>query len=108
MIYLASPYSHPSPSVREDRYGCAVLYAARLIKERGEPVFSPIAHSHPITEHDLDGTWETWREMDLAIIAICRELVVMQLDGWEQSQGIAAEVAEAQRLGIPVTYWRPL
>lgn len=104
ILYLASPYSAPHSAARRKRYEAAVFSAASIIKERGEPVFSPIAHSHPIALHALDGTWETWAEMDLAIIALCRELVVLQLPGWEQSRGIAAEVAEAERLGIPVTY----
>ena len=105
MIYLASPYSHPRAAVRSERARNAVLAAAWLIRERGEAVFSPIAHSHHIAlVGALDTTWETWAEMDLAIISVCRELVVLQLAGWEQSKGVAAEVAEAERLGIPVTY----
>ena len=106
MIYLASPYSHPAKRVRARRYEEAVWAAGSLIVRRGEAVFSPIAHSHPIAEAArLDGTFSgVWAEMDLAIIAICSEVVVLRLAGWEESKGIAAEIAEAQRLGIPVTY----
>ena len=104
MIYLASPYSSHDPDTRQWRYEQAVSNAATLIHEYREAVFSPIAHSHPIALHGVAGTWETWAEMDLALIAICRELVVLELPGWKQSRGIAAEVAEAERLGIPVTY----
>ena len=104
MIYLASPYSHINAGVRKKRYERAVSHAALLMREQGEAVFSPIAHSHPIALHGLDGTWETWAEMDLAIIALCLELVVLQLPGWDRSRGIKAEVAEAERLGILVTY----
>ena len=104
MIYLASPYSHPSPTVRQQRYEQAVEHAVMLVNKRNEAVFSPIAHSHPMALHGLSGAWEMWAEMDLAVIAICEELVVLQLRGWEHSRGIAAEIAEARRLGIPVTY----
>ena len=45
MIYLASPYSHPDPSVREQRFQNACRIAAELMRS-GRIVYSPVAHSH--------------------------------------------------------------
>lgn len=42
MIYLASPYSHPAPAVRQERYEAACAATATLTRE-GHPVFSPIS-----------------------------------------------------------------
>ena len=54
MIYLASPYTHHDPEVRLERYRAVCRAAAGLIRQ-GRVVFSPIAHSHAITEHGLPG-----------------------------------------------------
>lgn len=56
MIYLASPYSHPEPRIKEARFRAA----AQLFK-RGHLVFCPIAMSHPLAVYgNMDGSWETW------------------------------------------------
>ncbi len=105
--YLCSPYSHTDPSVTLSRYDAICRVAADFMR-RGEIVFSPIAHSHAIaTRGGLDPTHGfDWLRQDLAILARCDEVVVIMLDGWQDSMGIAAERAEAKRLGIPVTfYW---
>lgn len=49
-IYLATPYSHPDPKVREWRFENINSFAADLMK-CGHVVFSPISHSHPISQH---------------------------------------------------------
>ena len=74
------------------------------MRERGEAVFSPIAHSHPIALHGHEGDWETWAEFDRAVLGICTSLTVLMLDGWEQSRGIAAERIIAQDLALPIRY----
>lgn len=109
MIYLASPYSHPDPAQKIERYRAACTVAGRLMK-RGKNVFSPIAHSHVIEEHFEDGKIEGhtfWLKQDFAILRHCEKLVVLRLDGWQASKGVAAEVEFAGRLGIPVEYIDP-
>lgn len=105
VIYLASPYSDPDPTVRQARFEDAVAAAARFWKA-GFVVFSPIAHSHPIALHGLEGTWEQWQEFDKAILGACSELWVLQLDGWDVSRGVAAEIAFAKEWGLPIR-WEP-
>jgi hypothetical protein len=34
-------------------------------------------------------------------------LIVLMLDGWEQSRGVNAEIALARELGLPVEYVNP-
>lgn len=71
----------------------------------GHYVFSPIAHSHPLALcSDLPTHWEYWREYDEAMLGACNELWVLMLDGWKDSVGIQAEIAAAERLGLPVHY----
>ena len=58
----------------------------------GNIVFCPIAHSHPMTEFHLPVDWDYWEEFDRAYLSICDELVVLRLQGWEESKGVQAEI----------------
>lgn len=107
MIYLACPYSHPDPSVREARFRAANGAAAWLMA-RGEIVFSPISHSHPIAQQcDLPKDFEFWRRQDEAMIALCDEVAVLVIDGVADSRGVMLETSYAIALGKQVRYLTP-
>lgn len=106
MIYLASPYTHPDPAVREQRYRAACRVTASLI-EAGDIVFSPIVHSHPMADYGLPSTWGFWRRQDQAFLERCDEVVVLTLDGWGESAGVQGEIGIAHELGKPVRYLCP-
>jgi hypothetical protein len=107
LIYLATPYSHPDPDVRVARFNAVNKVAANLMSA-GWHIYSPISHTHPIAiAGELPTGWEYWQAYDEAILKECRELRVLMLPGWEQSKGVAGEVAIAQRLGIPTSYLEP-
>ncbi len=103
LCYLASPYTHPDPAVREQRFKLACRAAAHLIRS-GQSVYSPIAHSHPICDYGVASDWRQWEEHDLRCLAICDEVVVLKLEGWEHSVGVQAEIAAARALGKPVSF----
>lgn len=91
MIYLASPYSHPDKSVMFQRYQQVCRAAGALMKE-GHIIYSPIAHNHSIAEWcDMPTTWDFWETYDTQVLALCQELWILQLEGWEQSTGVKAE-----------------
>lgn len=107
-VYLASPYSHPVPDMRDYRYVQACKAAAYLMRQ-GEVVFSPIAHSHPVEKIGL-GTVEDgafWKKQDIPILRHASKLVVLTLDGWAESKGLEWEIATAESLMIPVSYLDP-
>ena len=106
LIYLASPYSHPDRQIQEQRFQAACQQAA-LMMQAGDLVFSPIAHTHPIAAFGLPGDWEFWQAYDRAMLERCDELAVLQLDGWEESIGVQAEIAIAKELNLPVRFIRP-
>ena len=102
MIYLASPYSHEDPAVKLKRYYQAKEATAHFFK-RGYPVISPIVSSHNLdVDHGCGSNWETWAEIDRALIAASDEVWVLMLDGWTESAGIEAEVTFAHGFGIPI------
>jgi len=106
--YLASPYSHPDPVVRQQRFEAVCKVAAKLMLA-GEVVFSPIAHSHSIETVGLkdvkNGAF--WKEQDIPILRHAARLVVLMLPGWQESAGIAWEIETAQYLRIPVEFIEP-
>jgi nucleoside 2-deoxyribosyltransferase len=105
MIYLASPYTHVDPAIRQQRFEAACRAAAALIC-RGQTVFSPIAHSHAICAFGVPLDWRFWERLDRRYLEACDEMVVLMLDGWRESVGVKAEIAIARELGKPVTYLR--
>lgn len=105
--YLASPYTHPDPQRRAVRFQLAAFAAKRLM-ERGDIVFCPIAHSHPIDEcFGWPQSGEFWKRQDEPFLMGCAKLVVLRLDGWEESKGLAHELAVARERGIPVEFMDP-
>ena len=106
MIYLASPYSHPEVSVREQRFHAVCRMAATLMQQ-GHVVFAPIVHGHPLVGHGLPTDWPFWERFDREHLRRCDELVVLMLDGWRESVGVAAEIRIAAELGKPVRHIDP-
>jgi len=104
LIYIASPYSHADETVKRDRFDAVCEYAGHLMK-LGHVVYSPIAHSHPIAMRSgLPTDWDYWKTFDHAMITRSTSLMVLMLPGWEESEGVKAEVQMAQALGIPIDY----
>ncbi len=107
LVYLATPYSHQDASVREERFRAVNAAAAELMRQ-GMHIFSPISHTHPIAlAGDLPLGWEYWQAYDRAILAACCKLIVLMLDGWKESKGVAGEIAIAHETGIPVQFISP-
>ena len=108
--YLASPYSHHDTAVMEERFKKVCKQAAHMIL-KGEAVFCPIAHSHPISGHmhpDLATDTPFWEEVDAPFIRSCSKLAVLMLEGWDKSHGVAHEVRIAVERRIPIEYVAPL
>lgn len=104
LVYLASPYSQAHAYIREMRFHQVCKYAAKLMAE-GVHVFSPIAHTHPIAAAGgLPTSWDFWQEYDRAILKACSRMIILKLDGWEWSKGIAGEIEIATELGLPIEF----
>ena len=103
-IYLAIPYSHQDPKVREERFELVNKMAARLIEE-GYNVLSPISHSHPISlDMDNSNKSEFWCNLSLEWLVYCDEMHVCCIDGWKESKGVKREIEFAKENNIPIIY----
>lgn len=103
MIYLASPYSHSNPLIQEQRFLEVASAAAQLIHE-GLPVYSPIAHWHTIARlSEKPISHEQFIHIDFQLIDVCSELIVLAIPGYEQSNGVQAEIEYARCKNKKVT-----
>lgn len=92
--YLACPYSHEIPAVRDLRVEQSRLAQAALL-EIGIMTYNPISHTHELVKY-LRGNpsgYDFWHKMDEQFLKSCEGILVMQLDGWERSKGILGELA---------------
>jgi len=108
VIYLASPYSHVDPAVRQWRFDAACRATAVMLRA-GMDVFSPIVHSHPVAAWGLDAMdHRFWMRVDRPYLDWCESVAVLTLPGWRESKGIAAELdiaRAADKLVFHVEPW---
>lgn len=106
MIYIASPYSHKSPSVQEERY-MEITKAIGKLQDRFNYAFiGPITQSHNTVRFmKSKGTgFTSWELRDLTYISHCDEVWVVKLPGWKKSIGVTKEIIFAEENLIPVKY----
>jgi len=107
LVYLATPYSHDDPDVRQRRFEIVNRVAAKLMRD-GVHIYSPISHTHPIAmAGDLPKGWDFWEKYDRVVLAACVKVIVLRQKGWDQSTGVAAEIAIAKEMGLPVEFIDP-
>lgn len=100
--YVGTPYSKYAAGI-EQAWTDACLACARLI-EAGVPVYSPIAHTHPIAvlgeidpyAHDI------WLPADRPLMEAAHGMILLMMPGWRESRGIWHEVEHFWRAGKPV------
>ena len=106
LIYLGGPYSHPEQVVQNKRYTLYRKIAGIILDKHDSFVFAPITHSHPIVTHKAFNkalhTYEVWMPLDLAILEICDELWIAEINGWEESKGTKLEIEYARAKGLPI------
>ncbi len=109
IVYLGCPYTDRNREVREERFYRATVAAAHLI-EQGLIVYSPITMTHPIdevlAEDDAHGTLgsDYWVRFDEAFMEFCSRMIILKVDGWDRSRGIAREMDWFKRKGRPIEY----
>ena len=100
MIYLASPYAHPSAVVRGARLE-AIRHVCGKMVDAGQIVMAPLVYLAELAFRGVHPP-QGWYAYDLQMLARCDELLVLQLPGWEDSKGVMVEIAGAQTKGIPI------
>lgn len=101
IVYLAAPYTHPDPAVRQERWLEASRAAAWLMGV-GHSVISPISMGHPVGVMGAEGDWAAWQHTCLAMLDAANVLFVLDIDGWKDSTGVRAEACHALKSGKPI------
>ena len=94
-LYLCCPYSQQlgDPDwLPKARFAEANRAAARLMKQEGYIVFSPLQNL------------AFWLVQDRPFIEWADEVFVLIISGWKTSKGVQAEIEYAQKLGKPIKY----
>lgn len=107
LAYLACPYSHPDKEIMEARYHLANRMAYAF-HQRGRMVYSPLTHNITLTKlNHGKASWQEWKEFDLTMLSRCNELIVLIIPGWQESKGVACEIAHAKKLDLPIEMINP-
>jgi len=108
ITYLAIPYSwNPKKS-----FEIANKVAAKLMKNENI-IFSPISHSHPISEYvseSMSNNQKFWMNQDLPLLDICDEVcfVVIGKNGYnllKESKGCMEELERAKIKNKKIKYF---
>jgi hypothetical protein len=110
MAYLAVSYTgsmgkHCPRYRKELSFSMANAVAGWLI-DRGELVYSPISHSHPIHDYMLHHADDHrfWMDYDDKMMEFCDRLYVIKSTNWEQSSGVQHEIEWFVKRGRPVFF----
>lgn len=105
--YLATPYSR-YPRGTHGAYIDACKVAAKL-DVAGVPYYCPVAETHGVAVHGgLDPLdHEFWLTRDLIRANFCDVLIIAEMDGWQESSGIAVEAAHFKSTRKPILNINP-
>lgn len=107
-IFLACPYGHADSKVVESRFQMANAVAATIMRA-GAAVFSQVSMSHPINAHlaglDRAAIGALWGPVNVVFMAAMTELIVIDEPGWQESAGIAREIAFFKERARRVSCW---
>lgn len=101
VAYLACPHQHKDIAIKKMRLE-AVTHVAALLHGNEDYVYSPLTHNIPLSAHGLEQSFDLWKLFDLEMIERCDKLYVLTLPGWEESEGVQAEIAHAKKHNKPI------
>lgn len=108
LAYLATPYSHPDPVVRERRYEEACRAARVIAMNRRYVAYSPVVYWHPIAvKYKLPTDAVFWATQNFGMMYAANVIIVVTFDGWQESKGVAMEIDFAKRNEKALIYVDP-
>lgn len=105
LIYLAAPYSGTAEEI-EQRMEAFCAVDALLMRD-GYFTVSPLLKHFTLKYADLPGTWEYWEDYSYQLMMQCKAMIIIKLPGWQESAGVAGEIAIANRLKVQIIYYDP-
>jgi hypothetical protein len=101
LAYVATPYTLMPDLDRAFQQAARV--AAHLAKS-GLAIFAPIVHSHPLVragnlDHRDPAVYAALNEK---MLKECSVLIVVQMEGWHESQSVKEEIAYFESMHKPI------
>ena len=104
LVYVSAPFLDNDEEVMEHRRFRTAVHCAMLLAD-GALAFSPIIYNENLVNiFWQSGTEMDWEHFGLQMLRKSDRLVVLKLDGWHESLGVKREIAEAERLGLPIEH----
>lgn len=102
LAYLATPYSKWKLGLEAAFIEASKLVARLLLA--GVKTYSPIVHMHPVGFYGGLDLYDhnIWLPLDETMMEVANVLIVAHMDGWNESKGIAHEVAFFERAEKPI------
>lgn len=108
-FYISNPYNGTDEQ-KEERAKIAAEVCGKLLKQ-GLFAWSPIVHNHAMMkvydQFTLEERKELMLEFDFSLLQEAQGMIVLTIDGWEESYGVSQEIALCEELEIPITYLDP-
>lgn len=107
LAYLASPYSR-YPAGIEEAYREVSRQSALLLRH-GVPHFSPIGHTHGVAIHGGIEAKDhsVWLPFDAPMMDACDLIIMLRMESWRESYGMAYEHDRFVSAGKPVVWMEP-
>ncbi|MDA9189383.1 DUF1937 family protein [bacterium] len=108
-FYISNPYNGTADQ-KNDRAKIAASVCARLLKS-GVYAWSPIVHNHAMPKEFEDLSIEQRRSLflnfDFTLLLASKGMIVLKMDGWEESYGVKKEIELCGKKDIPIYYLFP-
>lgn len=109
LVYLAAPFWHDDPEIRQARVECVTMLAGRLSR-MGLFVYSPLTYGYACEL--AAGFWKIgepyWHEHSAAMLRFASVLGVLRLPGWADSKGVARECVDARNMSMSIVEIAPI
>jgi hypothetical protein len=105
--YLASPYTHTSLDLMQQRYNEVMAATHWLLKHRIW-VYSPIVHCHELAiRYRLPRDAKFWQAYNTTMLLASWRLLILTLPNWQDSVGVEYEMEVAEKHSLPINFLSP-
>ena len=110
MVVVSGPYSHKDPLVKAERIKTIAKACVKLMADgKTSLAVSPLLYGLCLIDHvekdsgvKMPDSYDFWGKFCLDFVVSGTDLYVLNIDGWEDSNGTKGEIIKAKEINIPV------
>lgn len=101
-VFVSGPYSSSNEQIKDIRFTISSIVCGVIMNKGGFPL-SPVVHGVPIVRvMNVPDDFEYWKDYCIALVSKSDIVIVLMIEGWEESSGVIGEIEAAHELGKPV------